>query len=165
MQLKRIDPLNNIIFDYKNKCNLENYSYTDSEKELEKCKNNNLERIGVALYMIEAFPDRVRGYLAAYDSLDLLGYSGDAENILRNYLLEKKFHILVAIRLINRYISKYFYDDALDIISLGKDDISKELSKNDGLKKQLLICIRQCVLWMIMRRLVVILITLKIMIF
>lgn len=135
MQLKRIDPLNNIIFDYKNKCNLENYSYTDSEKELEKCKNNNLERIGVALYMIEAFPDRVRGYLAAYDSLDLLGYSGDAENILRNYLLEKKFHILVAIRLINRYISKCFYDDALDIISLGKDDISKELSKNDGLKK------------------------------
>ena len=120
MILRTRDPLNRYIYDARNICREEEFSYSAAEKELERYKSDPLKKAGIAIYMAEAFPNMVRGYLATYDSLELIGYVGDAENILRKFLSRKGPHLLVLKRLLNKYISKCFFYDAIEIISTAK---------------------------------------------
>lgn len=134
MKIKRIDPLNDYIRSAYSRCVSDACSFEKAEIELERYKASPLDRAGIGYYLIDLSPNKVRGYLAAYDALNALGYDVDSEVVLKDYLFKIGFHILAAVRLINRYIDKSFFDDAIDIISLAKNEIFNYFEKDRSLK-------------------------------
>lgn len=102
MNFKRFDPLNEYIRTAYGRCVNNCYSFEQAEIELDNHKTNPINRAGIGFFMIDIAPNKARGYLAAYDALNALGYDYDSELILKKYISKKGFHILMAVRLINR---------------------------------------------------------------
>lgn len=131
----RRDPFLLLIYDDVIRKKIMNQDHNELEREYGACGDNFYQKIIISCTMKELYPNKIRGYLIAYDALSYMGFSEDAFNIIDEAGNIFEHDIGYVLRMIDRMLKSYRFSDIYAYINPRFEWIIKNANTNKNLEK------------------------------